>query len=603
METVLVLVVDDEKMVRLFYADLLKNWGYQVLTAGDALEGLRKVEEGSVDVVLLDIMMPGMTGIDALKVLQELNPDIPVIVVTAYPSYKHAIDSLKFGAYDFLAKGFPPEELAHAVKRAVERRRLMLENKRLMQELHEKVRELSLLNEVGRILTSTLNWDEVLDLVMKESKEVLKAEASSLLLLDEKGEELHFAIALGEKGETLKDIKLKIGEGIAGWVAERGEPLSVPDVHNEPRFCGRMDELSGFTTRSILCVPIWARGRVIGVIEVLNRIDGSPFDNKDLELLSSVAMQAGIAIENAKLVKTLEDTNLTLEKASRHKSEFLAKMSHELRTPLNAIIGFSEVLRDRLFGGLNERQVKYIENIHASGKHLLYLINDILDLSTIEAGKMELHPEDFSIPHALEGALTMIRPEAKKKALSLELEVGQGINTINADPGKFKQIMYNLLSNAVKFTPSGGQVRVTAQLVRSPMSKVRSQKDVASELVSDEDVADELRRYIREPSTVNRERHGDFVEIAVLDTGIGIAEEDQERIFKGFEQVDTSLSRQQQGTGLGLALTKAFVEMHGGKIWVESEPGKGSKFTFTLPLKTGVNRPVPDKSGNYKLDM
>ena len=232
-----------------------------------------------------------------------------------------------------------------------------------------------------------------------------------------------------------------------------------------------------------------------------------------------------------------------LEATSRHKSEFLANMSHELRTPLNSVIGFSEVLRDRMFGDLNAKQTQYVEVILTSGRHLLTLINDILDLSKIEAGRMELDLATFDLPLAIQNALTLVSDRAARQGITLATALDQRLGPLTADERKLKQILLNLLANAVKFTPAGGRVEVAAS-----------------------------------PSNGH-------VEISVTDTGIGIAEEDRDVIFEEFRQVGASEGRPREGTGLGLPLAKRFVELHGGRIWVESKAGYGSTFTFTIPLR------------------
>ena len=231
-----------------------------------------------------------------------------------------------------------------------------------------------------------------------------------------------------------------------------------------------------------------------------------------------------------------------LEVASEHKSEFLANMSHELRTPLNAIIGFSQVLRKRMFGEINAKQEEYLDDILSSGNHLLSLINDVLDLSKVEAGQVELEVATFSLREALERGVVMVREPAVKNGVRLSLELAPDVDLVDGDERRLRQVVYNLLSNAVKFTPEGGCV------------------DVAS-------------------SRVNGE-----VRVSVTDTGPGIAPEDQERIFEEFQQTDVGVE-QREGTGLGLALSKRLVELHGGRIWVESEPGDGSRFVFTLPIE------------------
>jgi two-component system, NtrC family, sensor kinase len=239
--------------------------------------------------------------------------------------------------------------------------------------------------------------------------------------------------------------------------------------------------------------------------------------------------------------RELSDSRQQLEVANRHKSEFLASMSHELRTPLNAIIGFSEVLTEQMFGEVNEKQAEYLRDIHSSGQHLLSLINDILDLSKIEAGKMELELTRFDVGAALGNALTLMRERAVRSGVALELQHDGQVGVWIADERKFKQIMLNLLSNAVKFTPQGGKVTVRAQRVDNA------------------------------------------VEIAVSDTGIGIKPDDQRLVFEEFRQASGDHLKKSEGTGLGLALTRRFVELHGGSISLQSEIGKGSTFAFTLP--------------------
>jgi signal transduction histidine kinase len=248
-----------------------------------------------------------------------------------------------------------------------------------------------------------------------------------------------------------------------------------------------------------------------------------------------------------------------LETASRHKSEFLATMSHELRTPLNAIIGFSQVLKEQMYGELNAKQADYVDDVLSSGQHLLNLINDILDLAKVEAGRMELHPATFALPELLENAVSMVRERATRQGISVTIATDPSVSLMEGDERKVKQILFNLLSNAVKFTPGGGQVTLASSAADGQ------------------------------------------VEISVRDTGVGISAEDQERIFEEFYQVGAS--RTQEGTGLGLALTRRLVELHHGRLGVESEPGVGSTFTVTLPLHqtevapeiaaTPAGKPVP----------
>lgn len=254
-----------------------------------------------------------------------------------------------------------------------------------------------------------------------------------------------------------------------------------------------------------------------------------------------------LQIANTELMRTVERT----EEATRQKSAFLANMSHELRTPLSSIIGFAELLQSATFGPLTDRQTHFVENIVSSGRHLLTLINDLLDLSKIEAGKLVLQPESFLLTEALEAAVCNVRPQAERKYQRIEVTVEDGISSINADPTRFKQILYNLLSNAIKFTEPGGRIQVTARI--APRTGFRSSSQL--------------------------------IEIAVTDTGIGLKAEDLERLFQRFTQIEAPIVKQYHGAGLGLALTKSLVELHGGSIAAHSEgEGCGSTFTIRLPF-------------------
>jgi signal transduction histidine kinase len=387
------------------------------------------------------------------------------------------------------------------------------------------------------------------------------------------------------------------GEGVAGKVFERREVFLVEDLRQYPHL---NDIAQKEGVRSVASIPIRSREKVVGVMSILSH-GQRRFTPAEIDLLTAIGNQIGTAIENARLyqevrlaaleleakveerTRDLESLNARLEEAlrvaeeaSRHKSAFLANMSHELRTPLNAIIGFSELLDDQHFGSLNERQQRYVGNVLSSGRHLLALINDVLDISKVEAGKIEVQPEVFAAGPALEAAIREVRSQAIRKGVRVELETEEGLATLVADPLRFKQILYNLLSNAVKFTDPGGGVRLSARRVHGAQFMVQG-----SEATVHSDPGP-----VHEPSTMNHERHGDFVEISVADTGIGIRAEDIPKLFQPFTQLDASLARRYQGTGLGLALTKRLVELHGGQIWAESEgEGKGSTFTFTLPLR------------------
>ena len=336
----------------------------------------------------------------------------------------------------------------------------------------------------------------------------------------------------------------RLGDGVVGRAALSREPIQIPDISEEHGYPPRMREILG----AMVSVRVWLSPCCAKIessaLCVVRRKSTGEFRPEVVELLKTFATQSTLAIQNARLFREIEDKSRQIEAANRHKSEFLANMSHELRTPLNAIIGFSEVLGERMFGELNEKQAEYTEDILSSGRHLLSLINEILDLSKVEAGRMELELATFDLPLAIDNARTFVRERATKHGINLDVTVDERLGDFVGDERKIKQVLLNLLSNAVKFTPEGGRIGIKA-----------------------------------------RQADGS-VEISVSDTGIGIAPEDQPKIFEEFRQVGSDYAHKVEGTGLGLTLAKKFVELHGGKIWVESEVGKGSTFSFTLPERS-----------------
>lgn len=442
---------------------------------------------------------------------------------------------------------------------ALENARLYAELKGSTQHLEESRRNLEELHRLSIAIQEAASLEERLGHVLRGAHEILALDWINIFLPDEGRTALRCVARVGGGDEPLEAVTVPLGPAGGGlaraflektdvcWNGEGPVPeplrLHPPYAHVKP-----------LRARIFANIPLVARGEAIGVIAAGNPETRRPIQEETRSFLRIFAAHAAIAIENARLYKSLKEHSATLEQrieertkelaeASRQKSRFLASMSHELRTPLNAILGFSEVLLDRFVGDLTPKQVEYVDSIHASGKHLLGLINDLLDLSKIEAGKMVLHPEPCYLPQTLEDALTLVRSEATRKRLTLGLEVAAEVGLIEADPAKLKQILYNLLSNAIKFTPEGGRVTIRGRRVAS------------------------------------------LVEVAVADTGIGIRPADQQRIFGEFEQVDSAYARQVQGTGLGLPLTRRLVELHGGTLTLESAEGKGSTFTFTLPLR------------------
>jgi signal transduction histidine kinase len=430
---------------------------------------------------------------------------------------------------------------------------IAIENVRLFQELQARTRELArsvdelkALGEVGRTVSSTLDLETVLSTIVSQASQLSGTDGGAIYEYDDETEEFHLRATQNlamEFVELLRSTRIRKGEGAVGRMAITFEPTQIPDIERDPMYQSRLREAAlreGY--HALLAVPLLREQRIIGALIVNRRAPGE-FSPDVIELLRTFAAQSALAIQNAQLFQEVEEKSRQLEIADRHKSEFLASMSHELRTPLNAVIGFSEVLLDRMFGELNPKQDEYLQDILTSGRHLLSLINDILDLAKIEAGRMELDVTDFDLPQAIDNSITLVRERAARRAITLGVEIDPRLGEIKADERKVKQVLLNLLSNAIKFTPEGGRVGVQAVLTDG------------------------------------------VAEISVTDTGVGIAPEDHEAVFEEFRQVGSDYAKKHEGTGLGLALSRRFVELHGGKIWVQSQLNQGATFTFTLPVK------------------
>ncbi len=412
-----------------------------------------------------------------------------------------------------------------------------------ISHVHQRLHEMSVLNRVTSAFTPTLDFPVLMRVVMEQVMDLMKVEAGSLLLREDTGE-LTFAVVLGERRELLQGLQIAAEEGIAGWVASTGEPLILPDVTKHPLFSSRVDALSGSETRSMVCVPVKTAEKVLGVIQLINRIDQTPFGEGDLALLSAIANHAATALENARLHDQLIQTNQQLLEVDIQKSKFLSQLSQEVRTPLTGILGYAELLQDKRVGPLSTRQQQYLQHIHTSAQHILKMANDLLDLAQVDAGQRMFFSEEFSPLVILEEMNALMAPQAADKAIKFAVHAEPRLPPVRGDLHQFRQILLNLVSNAIKFTSENGEVTVTA-----------------------------------------RARTPGRLAVSVTDTGIGIRQEERERIFEPFARGGNAVARRIPGVGLGLTLAKRLIELQGGEIWVESEgENRGSTFTFTLPV-------------------
>ncbi len=456
-----------------------------------------------------------------------------------------------------------------------------IENARLFQntqsqriDLEKLSKNLDQLYRLSTAMQEPLTLRDQLARVLEAARQVVAIDRVYIWAVTPDGDRLVNLAGAGFSEEDSKEFEgasIPLAEAGAMYKAYReGVPLTFDDQNPLPpelHLRAPYSQLKPVRTKSFVVIPMIARGATMGLLTADNKVRRTPILPHTVELLQTFASHAAVAVENARLFREIDDKSHQLEIASKHKSQFLASMSHELRTPLNAIIGFSEVLLDPNLGTLPvEEQQEFLTNILTSGKHLLRLINDVLDLSKIEAGKMELHPEAVSLVETVEGVLGTVKPLAAKKQVHVKSVLAADLPPAWADPPRLKQILYNLLSNAIKFTPAGGAVHVVAQ--RADWS--------TSQLV-------DLARPVDQSTIRPVEGAGGWLEVNVNDTGIGIPAKDLERIFEEFEQVSDPARPRQEGTGLGLALVRKLVEMHGGRIRVVSTPGQGSTFTFVIP--------------------
>lgn len=427
--------------------------------------------------------------------------------------------------------------------------------------LAQRMEEITHLYDITRTVTSTLNQEEILDLITAKISEMFRVEAGALLLLDEEARELEFVASwMGEAAglsEPLRGVRLKLGDqggqGVAGEVAVSQQPAMVNDAYSDERFYSQVDRTTGFVTRSILCAPLLVKDRCIGVIELLNKIDG-PFVAQDMERLTNLTGSVAIALENARLYRAAQELH-------EAKSHLVATMARELRSPLTAIKGYSDILLSGTESGqgysaeqhsaLGDLGSQSARQIRANVSRLITLMEDLLDISRLEMGETQLVFEPIALKEVVAQITSSLEQRLKDKGLRLGVKVSSRLPPVRGDRERIGQVLNSLLTNAYCYTLPKGRIHVEAQL---------------------EDA---------------RRRSPDAVVVSVSDTGIGIEPGEQSRVFERFFRGDHPIVRQHPGRGLSLSIAKSLVELHGGRIWVESEPGKGATFRFTLPLAAG----------------
>jgi signal transduction histidine kinase len=425
---------------------------------------------------------------------------------------------------------------------AIENVRLFEAEQQRSQELNESLEQQTATADVLKIISrSTFDLQTVLQTLVESAARFCHADKATIVR--EKDGLFYTAEAYGYTREFLnylRNIPIKAERGSAsGRALVEGRLVHIPDVKADPEYTFvEAPRLGDF--RTALCVPMLREGIPIGVL-TLTRSAVQPFTDKQIELVTTFADQSAIAIENVRLFDEIQDKSRQLEVASQHKSQFLANMSHELRTPLNAILGYTELMADGAYGEPSEKMRGILQRLEANGRHLLGLINDVLDLSKIEAGQLVLELSDYSVQDIAQTVRSTLEPLAADKKLAFKVELAPNLPSGRGDGRRLTQVLINLVGNAIKFTDTG-EVAIKAEA-----------------------------------------NNGSF-HVSVRDTGPGISAADQAKLFQEFQQADNAITRKKGGTGLGLAISKRIIEMHGGKIGVESRPGQGSTFAFTLPV-------------------
>ena len=428
--------------------------------------------------------------------------------------------------------------------------RLTRELAEARKQLTEALEQQTATSDILRIISqspvevnSTLDLETVLNTIVAKAVQISGTEADAIYVFNEQLGEFHLRATFGMEQELIDAITrqhIDMRDPNVAAVMTEGEPVQVADLRDEA-----MTELNGITLlagyRARLVAPLIRGEDVIGMLVVHRRTPGM-FPQNTIDLMKTFAAQSALAIQNAQLFHEIEEKGRELEVASKHKSQFLANMSHELRTPLNAILGYTELILDSIFEETPEKMRAVLERVQTNGKHLLGLINDVLDLSKIEAGQLTLSLADYSLVELVQSVYVAVEPLASQKNLVLTTMVENGLPAGRGDERRLAQVLLNLVGNAIKFTEKG-QVAIEASGLNGAFS------------------------------------------VAVRDSGPGIAAADQEKIFEEFQQADNTQTKSKGGTGLGLAISKRIIEMHGGRIWVDSAQGEGATFSFTVPIK------------------
>lgn len=660
-----ILIVDDEPAIRELLADFLKQKGYGVVSADNGEDAIELTKSGSIDASLMDVKMPGMSGITVLEKIKEIDPDIEVIMISGYASVDSAMDAVRYGAFEYIKKPFGSlDDILQVIKRALEKRGLRLENLRLTEGLKKRVHELEVLYEVSDKISYALDYKQLISLLLNSLNKVIEYDAASLILTDrEESAKIFLRVDKPVSAQFVEELRLNLIKAFNSVA-----PFTVPDTTPFSQIVGEENIKRENPARaavaqginSFINVPITYEGTLVSMINISSPKENA-FDEDDSRLLHIIANQmlttiqrlrGVIATQKSKMDKLVEgmtegvimvDENFEVvvvnpsavsiisqsdsdsfpdietlqnildldlrtlkdritkgelnwlkkeielpsgsyqtvvsplkgekqkliglvislrditeeKKLDDLKSEFISVVSHELRTPLGSIKNAVNLALSEKTGKLDSKKIKLLSMASRNVDRLSRIINDFLDISKMEAGKMQVRLEKSNLEEIIDGTISTFALSAEKKSISLKKELSADLPELMVDTDKLSQVLANLLSNALKFTPEKGVILIRA----TQISKSNASSPAIMHLP-----------------------YQDFVLVEVKDTGAGIPAYELNRVFDKFHQVEKSLAGKMPGTGLGLPICKRLVEAHQGKIWVESELGKGSRFMFVLPL-------------------
>ena len=558
-----ILVIEDDPISRSILVNIFDSEGYTISEAEDGVAGLEKMRDEQPDLVCLDVVLPGLSGFEVCRMARKdmQLASIPILMVTSLDKKEDIIKGLKSGANDYITKPFTPAEV-------LARARVNIEQKFFLDKLKDRTKKFRMAYEVMDTTTSSLDLKRILFILVEKIADALNAERCSIVVVEGNWREdrngMKGTVLVSHEDPNLNELSIDLSlypEIIEAF--RTGSVILIEDVNTDPLMKDVRDKIAPLGFQSILAAPLAYRGEIMGALLLRSARSGRSFTEEEIAIARLIAGASTNALQNASLYQALESRTLRVEKLNEEliksnqeleelnniKSEFVSTVSHELRTPLTSIIGFSELMAEEQVGPLTKDQKEYTRQILRKGKDLLALINDILDTGRIEAGKIACRFRATDLTDVINSVLSSTRHITGVEPV-IQLDFADDIPEIEADSDKVVQILSNLVTNALKFSPDGSPITISGKLIEG-----RRETDQSN-----------------------------LIQISVADQGVGIPENAQVRIFEQFFQVEQGTSRTHPGAGLGLFISKSLVELHGGKIWVNSIHGRGSTFHFTLPL-------------------